>query len=124
MHQGDGNRSPKRKHKEYDKQLRTLPEKLCVMQEWIKATGQRIIIVYEGRDAAGKGGTIKAMNERVSPRVFRLPLTARRRAGPAAPPITASRCHRQPQGPASVPRNLLAHHDSHRHLVAVQHKVS
>ncbi len=42
------------------------------MQDWVKQTGQRIIVVFEGRDAAGKGGTIKAITERVSPRIFRL----------------------------------------------------
>jgi polyphosphate kinase 2 (PPK2 family) len=42
------------------------------LQEWVKHTGERIIIVFEGRDGAGKGGTIKAITERVSPRVFRL----------------------------------------------------
>jgi len=58
--------------KEYEKQLRELQAELCALQEWVVATGQRIIIVFEGRDAAGKGGTIKAITERVSPRVFRL----------------------------------------------------
>jgi polyphosphate kinase 2 len=60
------------KRKRYEKELRRLQAKLCHLQEWVKATGQRIIIVFEGRDAAGKGGTIKAITERVSPRVFRL----------------------------------------------------
>jgi polyphosphate kinase 2 len=45
---------------------------LCVLQEWVKAKGLRVIVIFEGRDAAGKGGTIKAITERVSPRVFRL----------------------------------------------------
>lgn len=60
------------KGKDYEKELRRLQAELCHMQEWVKATGQRIIVVFEGRDAAGKGGTIKALTERVSPRVFRL----------------------------------------------------
>jgi polyphosphate kinase len=60
------------KGKAYDKALRRLQAELCHLQEWVKATGQRIIVVFEGRDAAGKGGTIKAITERVSPRVFRL----------------------------------------------------
>ena len=42
------------------------------MQEWVKATGAKICIVFEGRDTAGKGGTIKRITERVSPRVFRV----------------------------------------------------
>jgi polyphosphate kinase len=60
------------KRKPYEKELRRLQVELCHLQEWVKATGQRIIIVFEGRDAAGKGGLIKAITERVSPRVFRL----------------------------------------------------
>jgi polyphosphate kinase 2 len=60
------------KRKTYEKELRRLQAELCHLQEWVKATGQRIVIVFEGRDAAGKGGTIKAITERVSPRVFRL----------------------------------------------------
>src|SRR3954454_14077488 len=62
----------KMKGKAYDKALRKLHGELCHLQEWVKATGARIIIVFEGRDAAGKGGTIKALTERVSPRVFRV----------------------------------------------------
>jgi polyphosphate kinase 2 len=62
----------KLKRKEYEKQLLELQGELCALQEWVKATGQRIMIVFEGRDAAGKGGTIKAITERVSPRVFRV----------------------------------------------------
>jgi polyphosphate kinase 2 len=61
----------KMKRKDYDKELRKLQVQLCHLQEWVKETGARIIIVFEGRDAAGKGGTIKALTERVSPRVFR-----------------------------------------------------
>jgi len=62
----------KMKGKEYAKELQKLQGKLCVLQEWVKAKGLRVIVVFEGRDAAGKGGTIKAITERVSPRVFRL----------------------------------------------------
>src|ERR1700754_3357811 len=58
--------------KAYEKALRKLQEGLCYVQEWVKAKGLRVIIVFEGRDAAGKGGTIKAISERVSPRVFRI----------------------------------------------------
>ncbi|HEY9198804.1 MAG TPA: polyphosphate kinase 2 [Gammaproteobacteria bacterium] len=61
----------KLKRKEYEKTLRDLQAELCAVQDWVVATGQRIIIVMEGRDAAGKGGTIKAITERVSPRIFR-----------------------------------------------------
>src|ERR1700724_37878 len=62
----------KMKRKAYEKELRKLQVKLCHLQEWVKASGARVIIVFEGRDAAGKGGTIKALTERVSPRVFRV----------------------------------------------------
>ena len=64
--------SKKMKGKAYDKHLRKLQVELCRLQDWVKAEGARIIIVFEGRDAAGKGGTIKAITERVSPRVFRV----------------------------------------------------
>jgi len=62
----------KMKRKAYEKELRKLQVELCHLQEWVKAKGARIMIVFEGRDAAGKGGTIKAITERVSPRVFRV----------------------------------------------------
>jgi polyphosphate kinase 2 len=58
--------------KAYEKELLKLQAKLCHLQEWVKYKGLRVIIVFEGRDAAGKGGTIKALTERVSPRTFRL----------------------------------------------------
>jgi polyphosphate kinase len=57
--------------RKYEKELVKLQGKLCALQEWVKAKGLRVIIVFEGRDAAGKGGLIKAITERVSPRVFR-----------------------------------------------------
>lgn len=60
------------KRKQYEKELRRLQEELCKLQDWVKYKGLRVIVVFEGRDAAGKGGTIRAMTERVSPRVFRL----------------------------------------------------
>ena len=58
--------------KKYDKELRKLQAELCRLQDWVKHKGLRVIIVFEGRDAAGKGGTIRALTERVSPRVFRV----------------------------------------------------
>jgi polyphosphate kinase len=66
------NEAEKMKGKEYMKELKKLQAELCHLQEWVKLKGLRVIIVFEGRDAAGKGGTIKAITERVSPRVFRL----------------------------------------------------
>ena len=59
------------KRKAYEKELHQLQVELCHLQSWVKDTGARIIVVFEGRDAAGKGGTIKAITERLSPRVFR-----------------------------------------------------
>ena len=58
--------------KKYEKELRKLQAELCHLQEWVKHKGLRVIVVFEGRDGAGKGGTIRAITERVSPRVFRL----------------------------------------------------
>ncbi len=63
---------PKMKRKEYEKKLRNLQSELCRLQDWVVHKGLRVIIVFEGRDAAGKGGTIKAITERVSPRIFRV----------------------------------------------------
>ena len=63
---------PRMKQKEYRRELRSLHGELVALQEWVKATGAKICIVFEGRDTAGKGGTIKAITERVSPRVFRV----------------------------------------------------
>ena len=63
---------PKLKGKEYTQELLKLQTELCLLQDWIKHTGERIIVVFEGRDAAGKGGTIRALTERVSPRTFRV----------------------------------------------------
>src|SRR5262245_13660756 len=65
-------KNDKLKGKRYEKELGRLQEKLCGLQEWVKAKGLRVIVIFEGRDAAGKGGTIKALTERVSPRVFRV----------------------------------------------------
>src|SRR6478735_5658625 len=63
---------PKMKNKEYLHELRRLHGELVAMQEWVKDTGAKVCIVFEGRDTAGKGGTIKAITERVSPRTFRV----------------------------------------------------
>jgi polyphosphate kinase 2 len=57
--------------KEYERELRKLQVELCKLQAWVKHKGLRVMVIFEGRDAAGKGGTIKAITERVSPRVFR-----------------------------------------------------
>ncbi|MFL6571708.1 MAG: polyphosphate kinase 2 [Burkholderiales bacterium] len=62
----------KLKRKDYDKELEKLHVELVRLQEWVKHKGLKICIVFEGRDGAGKGGTIKAITERVSPRVFRV----------------------------------------------------
>ena len=60
------------KNKEYEKELRKLQVQLCHLQTWIKEKGLRVVIIFEGRDGAGKGGTIRALTERLSPRVFRV----------------------------------------------------
>src|SRR6476619_6135101 len=62
----------KLKTKKYVKELRKLQGEVCKLQEWVKYKGLRVIILFEGRDAAGKGGTIRALTEQVSPRVFRV----------------------------------------------------
>jgi polyphosphate kinase 2 len=69
---GEDNRSKKLKTKQYEKELSKLQAKLCILQDYVKAKGLRVVVIFEGRDAAGKGGTIKAITERVSPRVFRV----------------------------------------------------
>lgn len=60
------------KRKDYEHELRRLQGELVALQEWVKASGAKVCIVFEGRDTAGKGGTIKRITERVSPRVFRV----------------------------------------------------
>jgi polyphosphate kinase len=67
-----GSKPAKMRRKAYEKALRKLQVELCYLQDWVRLKGLRVIIVFEGRDAAGKGGTIKAITERVSPRVFRV----------------------------------------------------
>jgi polyphosphate kinase 2 len=66
------NETPKLKRKDYEKALRKLQTELCLLQDWVRRTDERIIVIFEGRDAAGKGGTIRALTERVSPRTFRV----------------------------------------------------
>src|SRR6201986_3973914 len=68
----DDTASSKMKRKDYEKELRKLQVGLCRLQEWVKEKKLRAIILFEGRDAAGKGGTIKAITEKVSPRLFRV----------------------------------------------------
>jgi len=63
---------PKMKTKPYEREMRSLHGELVAMQEWVKSSGAKICVVFEGRDTAGKGGTIKRITERVSPRVFRV----------------------------------------------------
>jgi polyphosphate kinase len=65
-------RPEKMKRKEYEHELARLQAELVAMQEWVKASGAKVCVVFEGRDSAGKGGVIKAITGRVSPRVFRI----------------------------------------------------
>ena len=60
------------KRSKYEKELHKLQVRLCHLQRWVKEKGLRVVIVFEGRDGAGKGGTIRAITERLSPRVFRV----------------------------------------------------
>jgi polyphosphate kinase len=69
---GDGAEPTRMKEKDYQRELRVLHGELVAMQQWVQRTGAKLCVVFEGRDAAGKGGTIKAITERVSPRVFRV----------------------------------------------------
>jgi polyphosphate kinase 2 len=70
--EGDGAEPKKLKRKAYDKELGRLHVELVRLQEWVKHKGLKVCVVFEGRDGAGKGGTIKAITERLSPRVFRV----------------------------------------------------
>ncbi len=76
-HKKDGGSKPeagerkKLKNKVYEPELFKLQVELCKLQEWVKREGTRAIVIFEGRDAAGKGGVLKRITERVSPRVFR-----------------------------------------------------
>ena len=65
-------RAPKLRRKAYEAELATLQGELVALQEWVRSTGAKVCVVFEGRDTAGKGGTIKRIVERVSPRVFRV----------------------------------------------------
>jgi polyphosphate kinase len=67
----EGNDRPRMSNKDYEREMRVLQGELVAMQEWVKATGARVCIVFEGLDSAGKGGTIQRITERTSPRVFK-----------------------------------------------------
>jgi len=71
-HEGGEQRPARLRTAEYEKTLYELQVELCKLQDWVKQEGLRVIVVFEGRDAAGKGGVIKRITERVSPRVFRI----------------------------------------------------
>src|SRR4029079_14253153 len=64
--------SPRMKRKDYEREMQRLHVELVAMQEWVKTSGAKVCVVFEGRETAGKGGTIKRIVERVSPRVFRV----------------------------------------------------
>ena len=70
--QDEAGPSSKMKRREYEQEMKILHGQLVAMQEWVKESGTKICVVFEGRDTAGKGGTIKRITERVSPRVFRV----------------------------------------------------
>lgn len=84
--------------KDYDQQLKDLHVELVKLQQWVVAEGLKVCVVFEGRDGAGKGGTIKAITERVSPRVFRvvaLPAPTEREKARCMPNATFSTCRRR-----------------------------
>jgi polyphosphate kinase len=68
----DGSGAEKFKRKDYEKKLATLHGELVKLQEWVRHEGRKVCIVFEGRDGAGKGGTIKAITARISPRIFKV----------------------------------------------------
>src|SRR5581483_10826480 len=68
----ESNTAKELKDKDYRRELKKLHAELVKLQEWAKYKGLKVCILFEGRDGAGKGGTIKAITERVSPRVFRV----------------------------------------------------
>ena len=70
--EAEAGQPPKMKRRPYEQEMRILHGELVAMQEWVKDSGAKVCIVFEGRDTAGKGGTIKRITERVSPRVFRV----------------------------------------------------
>jgi polyphosphate kinase len=70
--EGEASPPPRMKRKAYEDEMMPLHGELVAMQEWVKTSGAKICIVFEGRDTAGKGGTIKRITERVSPRAFRV----------------------------------------------------
>jgi len=94
---------PKVGRKEYGKQLALLQAELVRVQEWVVREGLKVLIVFEGRDGAGKGGVIKRITERVSPRVFRVVALP----APSGPRHVRSRSagRRRPTGPLARPRS-------------------
>ncbi len=86
-------RPEKLSRKEYEKRLATLHVELVKLQEWVRHKGLKVCILFEGRDGAGKGGTIKAIVERVSPRVFASSRFPRRPSGRRASSTSSATCH-------------------------------
>src|SRR6478735_2592637 len=72
VHKGKEKDKKKKKSWDYEKEMKRLQIELAHLQAWVKKSGVRIVIIFEGRDAAGKGGMIKRITEKVSPRVFRV----------------------------------------------------
>ena len=96
----DGDKAGKKlKEQEYQKELKKLHVELVKLQQWVVHKGLKVCVVFEGRDGAGKGGTIKAITERVSPRVFRvvaLPAPTEREKSPDVRRSATSRTSRRP----------------------------
>jgi len=91
--------------KEFEKELEKLQIELVKMQEWVKVSGAKVCVLFEGRDAAGKGGVIKRITERTSPRVFRLVALRHPQSG-RSPRCTSSAtfrtCRRQVRSYSSI----------------------
>ena len=101
----DDGSSGKLGRKEYEAELAKLQGELVAMQEWVKATGAKVCIVFEGRDTAGKGGTIKRITERVCPRVFRvvaLPAPTERRSRRCTSSATSPSSRRRARSSSST----------------------
>ena len=86
------------KRREYEGEMRVLHGELVAMQEWVKGSGAKVCVVFEGRDTAGKGGTIKRITERVSPRVFRVVALQRADGAGAVADVCAAVSRHLPAG--------------------------
>jgi polyphosphate kinase 2 (PPK2 family) len=102
---------PKMKRKKYEKEMRRLQGELVAMQEWVKSSGAKVCIVFEGLDSAGKGGTIRRITERTSPRVFKhvaLPTRPSARSRRCTSSATSPTSRRPARSPSSTAASTTA----------------